>query len=444
MNAQNENSFANRRILVCDDETSVAAATARLLNRALGSECVTVHSADEAIEKLEAETFDALITDMAMPGRPGIELVREVVERWPRMPVMAMTGFANDFPFMDLMKEGAVDFVIKPFHGQELAAKFVRLFREHDAMQALLNDIDRLRQLNVAQALSERKYRSLFQYSMNGLVLVSPDTLDIEEANEAFFELLGKTREGFKLNTLDQILTSNDALRFKAALDHFRKTGHGTLAGFSLQVEEDEPIEVDASLSFVTLESGPMLMLMFKDMTEHRQMQQKLSDLATKDDLTGLYNYRMVFVELEVAIERAKREGQQAAFMFIDLDNFKKCNDTHGHQIGDELLKSVGQIIQNHIRGAADRGFRYGGDEFGVLLNGIGTDIAMKVADRIRAEFEHIEGYGTSMSIGVSPFEEGINGEEWLRRADAALYEAKNAGKNQVHLAIPETDAQKN
>lgn len=424
-----------RHILITDDDHAIAASTARVLTRSINCECTTVHSVDDAISAIEAGEFDALLTDMVMPERSGLELVREVVQRWPRLPIVVMTGCAEDFSYMDLMKEGAADFIPKPFNPEELAAKFVRLFREKDSMEQLLADLDRLRKLNVAQALSERKYRSLFQYGMNGMVLVSLEDLEIEEVNDAFFDLLGKPVDAPLPPTLSDMLDENDALRFRAALSHFRTTGQGTLAGLSFKTDETEPIVVDVSMSFVTLENGPMLMLMCKDVTEQREMQQKISDMATKDELTGLFNYRMLFVEIDAAIGRARYEQKSAALIYIDLDNFKTCNDTHGHQVGDTLLKSVGEIIQKHIRGAADRGFRYGGDEFAVLLSGIEVDIAMRVADRIRVEFDQIDGYGTSMSIGVAALEDDITGEEWLRRADAALYASKHAGKNQVSLA---------
>lgn len=432
MSASESHFDVKRRILVADDEEAFAAATARILTRQADFECSTVHSVDEAIQAIKANPYDLVLTDMRMPGRDGIDLVREVSRRWPQLPVVVMTGHAQDFPYMSLVEEGVADFVIKPFDAEELAAKLLRIFRERDQIATLLEDIDRLKKLSVSRALSEQKYRSLFQYSMNGMVLLNPTDLTVEEVNEAFSRLLDAEAEAIEGTSLVERMSENDALRFRAALEHFRTTGQGTLADIAIATETGDTALTDVSMSFVTLESGTMLMLMFKDVTEQREMQRQISDMATKDSLTGLFNHRMLFVELDAAINRCRRDGTAYTLMYLDLDNFKSCNDTHGHQTGDALLKSVGEIILNSIRGERDRGFRYGGDEFGVLFGGIGADVAAKVAERIRQDFDHSDSYGTSMSIGIAPLMDGMDANEWLRSADEALYAAKNSGKNSV------------
>jgi len=119
----------------------------------------------------------------------------------------------------------------------------------------------------------------------------------------------------------------------------------------------------------------------------------------------------------------------------MDLDNFKKCNDSMGHQTGDELLNSVGEIILKTIRTERDAAFRFGGDEFAVLLAGIGTDVAQKVGERIWVAFMNCECYGTSISIGIAELNGGMDVEDFVGAADGALYKAKAAGKNTICMA---------
>src|SRR5690606_8688919 len=102
------------------------------------------------------------------------------------------------------------------------------------------------------------------------------------------------------------------------------------------------------------------------------------------------------------SVRRAAADGVPLSLVMIDLDNFKRCNDTHGHQAGDELLRSLGALIQHSIRTATDEGFRIGGDEFAVLMHGADVETAAVVAERLRREFAGGEVHGTTLSIGVA------------------------------------------
>ena len=132
----------------------------------------------------------------------------------------------------------------------------------------------------------------------------------------------------------------------------------------------------------------------------------------------------------------AAEKGAPLALFMIDLDNFKQCNDTHGHQIGDLLLKNVGEVIKHSIRITAyDEGFRCGGDEFAVLLHDFCEGGTAVVANRMQEAFRAIERYGTSMSIGVAEFKPGMASRQLIEAADKALYEAKGQGKDTTAYA---------
>jgi diguanylate cyclase (GGDEF)-like protein len=135
-------------------------------------------------------------------------------------------------------------------------------------------------------------------------------------------------------------------------------------------------------------------------------------------------------------VASASEKGAPLALLMIDLDNFKRCNDTNGHQTGDTLLKSVGDVIKKSIRITAyDEGFRCGGDEFAVLLHNFSPSGFVVVAERMQHEFDKVERFGTTMSIGVAEYRPGMNSGELIEAADKALYAAKAMGKNAISYA---------
>ena len=120
------------------------------------------------------------------------------------------------------------------------------------------------------------------------------------------------------------------------------------------------------------------------------------------------------------------------------MDNFKHCNDTFGHQVGDQLLANVGGVIKSSIRTTiSDVGFRCGGDEFSVILDGTNLQGALVVAERMLEEFRNSETYGTSMSIGLAGLAPGMTPAKLIKQADTALYKAKAEGKDTVRTAKP-------
>jgi len=161
----------------------------------------------------------------------------------------------------------------------------------------------------------------------------------------------------------------------------------------------------------------------------------KMEELSITDSLTHLYNRRYFYRRLKEEMARAKRQKHPVSLLVVDLDNLKEYNDSHGHLKGDDALRGVAQAITNSIRQDVDNGFRYGGDEFAVILPYSDSDEAGEVAERIRKTFEDFSLEGTSLSIGLAEldFEEEV--DEFVTRADSAMYISKNSGGNRVHKA---------
>jgi diguanylate cyclase (GGDEF)-like protein len=158
-------------------------------------------------------------------------------------------------------------------------------------------------------------------------------------------------------------------------------------------------------------------------------------DLARTDGLTGLLNHRVFQEHLRDEIDRARRYGRSLAMILFDIDHFKTFNDTYGHQVGDEVLKMVSRTVRGVLR-RTDQAFRYGGEEFAILLPETALDNAVLVADRLRlkvAANKAVRNLSVAISLGVA----GYYGREetpeaFVKRVDDALYRAKETGRNRV------------
>ncbi len=161
----------------------------------------------------------------------------------------------------------------------------------------------------------------------------------------------------------------------------------------------------------------------------------ELKFLAETDNLTGFYNRRKIEELLRKEIERFRRYKNPLSVLFIDLDNFKKLNDTYGHQKGDEILRGVARLIERELR-KTDFVGRFGGEEFLVVLPETDAEGALKVAERIRRSVEKADFgvEGVTVSIGVTELKEGDTLETLFNRVDRAMYLAKERGKNRSEL----------
>ena len=170
----------------------------------------------------------------------------------------------------------------------------------------------------------------------------------------------------------------------------------------------------------------------YHTLTEKEKLEEEVRRLIITDDLTGLYNYRHFFKTLEAELTRMKRQKTFLSLLLFDLDNFKRYNDLKGHFEGDKVLRKVGEIVSRSIRFNVDSGFRYGGDEFAVILVGATVDQALPIAERIRSSIE-----GTfreiTVSLGLTEFRDHFDLERFVKSADEAMYIAKHAGGNRVY-----------
>ena len=174
---------------------------------------------------------------------------------------------------------------------------------------------------------------------------------------------------------------------------------------------------------------------------ELRKSEQRFRKLSLTDDLTGLHNSRHFFNQLKAEIERTHRYGHPLSLLILDLDNFKKYNDTLGHIAGDRILAKAGEILRESLR-KTDSAYRYGGEEFTVLLPETKGPEALHFAERIRQAFESQDltlpekkNLSVTVSVGVAQYETDEKLDAFIKRADGNLYTAKNEGKNRISFS---------
>ncbi|HEX7510426.1 MAG TPA: diguanylate cyclase [Chitinivibrionales bacterium] len=161
---------------------------------------------------------------------------------------------------------------------------------------------------------------------------------------------------------------------------------------------------------------------------------QQQEDLARCDGLTGLYNHRMFQEMLREEINRTRRYQRPLSLVMLDIDHFKKFNDTYGHPVGDEVIKMVARAIKTASR-TTDRAFRYGGEEFAVILPETPCEKGIIFAQRLRQNIEQdrsVQNLATTISVGIAGLKPDETPEAFIKRTDSALYNAKETGRNRV------------
>jgi diguanylate cyclase (GGDEF)-like protein/PAS domain S-box-containing protein len=307
--------------------------------------------------------------------------------------------------------------------------------RARDQAQEMVGD---LQEKEAALAESEERYRLILQHSPTGILHYDNDLI-ITYCNERFAEIVDAPQErlvGMDMRTLrDQRVLS----ALQTALD-------GTTATY----EGEYFATLSGKRIWISMSCSPLLgprqkreggIAIIEDITERWRDEQQLEYLAKTDALTDLQNRRSFMEVAEAELSRTIRHSGQLAVMMLDIDHFKSINDTHGHRVGDTVLRAFGKLCQQTLRPYDTMG-RVGGEEFAIVLPQTSRDQALVVGERIRQLVERTrlsQEHGLplhfTVSIGVAGLANpATNIDTLLSQADSALYEAKRAGRNQVAI----------
>lgn len=342
-----------------------------------------------------------------------------------------------------LMTEGD-----KAAFGMGIMVALFLLFVAFSALQTESSLLENFH-LRIRAVENEFRLRQILENSPIATRIADAETNQIMFANSGYATLLNATP--------DQVL-SIDPSRLYARPDEFTevteklRSGERTINQLTELRFPDKPEWVKwvlASYFQVEYQNRMAVLGWFYDITDRKQMEERTQDLAYHDPLTGLPNRALLLDRLHQAMAVAEREHKSLALLFIDLDRFKPVNDHYGHDIGDLLLKSVAERIQQTLR-QSDSVARIGGDEFIVLLPLVTSeqDVTM-VAENIRQALNHpfdINDYRLSIaaSTGIALYpDHATNSQQLLKHADIAMYCAKSVGRDAVEVYRPEMARQK-
>ena len=205
-----------------------------------------------------------------------------------------------------------------------------------------------------------------------------------------------------------------------------------------LRLWHREAMRIGAIMVALTLFVVATTLFLAREIGRRARAEERLEELATTDALTGLRNRRKFDAEIDLEWRRAARSGTPVALLMVDADHFKAYNDTFGHQAGDQVLVGIAICVSDSVRRAGDCAARFGGEEFAVLLPGLSTIEAFRIAETIRQKVEHwSEDPVSTVSIGVASMipAASLDWTDLIEAADKALYAAKANGRNQSVLA---------
>ena len=429
------------RVLLIEDNVADTELTVRELKRGgLDFEWRRVETEDDLRRACTEFEPTVVLSDFAMPrfdGRSALKVLRELK---PEVPFIFVSGTIGEETAIESLRSGANDYILKS-----------NLSRLPTAVKRALRDAEEgALKLETEEALRLRD--RAVEASVNPVLIVSATDpeMPIVYVNHAFEQVTGYSREDMigrncrLLQGTDRNQTELEKIRRaiaektdgRALLRNYRKDG--SLFWNMLYVTPVRDPRSNQVTHFVGVQH---------DITEIKRYQEELEHQANHDALTGLANRNLLRDRLEQGLRVAHRYGRACSVAFIDLDNFKLINDSLGHDVGDQVLKIVGERLAACIR-EGDTVARLGGDEFVLLVTEHGRDSGrLRVAQRVIAAIAQPfaidqREFKVTCSIGIASFpHDGADADTLLRNADTAMYRAKDLGRNTFQLYSAEMNA---
>jgi len=302
-------------------------------------------------------------------------------------------------------------------------------------------DISERRALQERFLESEERFRGIFESARDAIVSVGEDG-KVLLANRTAHELLGYDEDGIPGMEAIRLFPSRFADYWKEVSLYTSRRDPGHERGnIELPVLSKSGAEIPVQLTLAEkiVRGQRIQTAILRDISDRKALEEELRLQSITDPLTGLYNRRHFLALAAKEAERSTRNRIPFSVLLIDVDRFKQYNDAFGHLEGDKVLVALGEEIRKNFR-TMDTGFRYGGEEFLVLLPETSSAGAMVPAERMRIRFSEAvfrphpdeEPRNVTLSIGVAEFRPGISIDDLVRSADRAMYAAKNAGRNRT------------
>ncbi|MDR2730623.1 MAG: diguanylate cyclase [Treponema sp.] len=400
-----------KKIIAVDDNVENLTALKDTLKEVY--EVYPCRSAVKMFELLKHIMPDLVLMDVEMPEMNGFEAVKRLKsnEKFKHIPVMFLTVRDDVNSEIDGLSLGAIDYIHKPF----VAPLLLLRIKTHIAVI----DYQKIEVISIS-ALTAMKHVK------EGFTLVDTDN-NYLSSNPAMAKMLPEITKIKKGEPVFEVKNWPDEL----------KNNDYTSIELSITAGKTRYFRVSVSPVFIEKNTLKARIYLFTDITGDVHLMRELEKSACTDSLTGIYNRRH-FIELgNVDIKRAARINMSVYTAMLDIDFFKKINDTYGHAAGDAVLKNFADTVCNTIR-SYDLLGRYGGDEFIFLFMVNNETEVRKIVERIRESIGNSVTYydgneiKLTCSIGLAKFLENDTLETSVRKADEALYTAKHSGRNQI------------
>lgn len=409
--------------------------------RSDGNITVGASSSEEAFRLLGLREPDLIVLDNLLSSMLGIEVARTLKTRpeIAHIPIILMTDGSDEQARMDGLAAGLEEVLAMPIDGQELVLKVRNLL-----LAKIRADLTRTQTLLLEKELEERtksldQIHSAIDTSGDAVIWISRETMRVVAVNDIACSMLGYTRE--------EILGLCPTALFGCSLKKIKHEFDFAISGTERrETRETEFTRKDQSKVVVEVRryaenshGNWSIATLAKDISKRREIEERLYQLAYYDTLTGLPNRTLFYNSLERTLIRSEGTGLLVALLFIDLDYFKAVNDRFGHVVGDRLLAEVGTRLKMTAN-QADTVGRLGGDEFAMALLSTDNERAMIAAIELQGALGApflIGGHEISItvSIGVTFHRKWrYDAETLIKYADAAMYRAKQAGRNRVRL----------
>lgn len=430
-------------VLLIEAEAEDAAKILDELNSAPGDRFRVEAVADLSggLERLRSGGVTAILLGISSPGRHDLETLDKLLQAAPQVPILAVAGPDAEVQAKLAVQRGAQGYLLKNHADGNTLMRAVHSMMDRRAALAftLDNDIatatldsigrgvlrtDRLGIVTFLNRIGERmtgwSQMEAWGHPVSEVLRIVDSASGAEIPNA--MELMGKNETGATEHCMNCVLVSRDG--FRHGIENLLTVIHGR----------------DGEVAGAVFA--------FHDVSAARASSLELSRLAQHDSLTGLPNRILFNDRVMQAISIAKRQDKQLAVLFVDLDHFKKINDSLGHAVGDKLLRSVAERLVSCVR-RTDTVSRLGGDEFVILLSQVerGEDAAFSARKILRAlAAPHIvdnKSLDMHVSIGISTCpHDTVDAEGLVHKADTAMYQAKQLGRNNYQFYRTEMDAQ--
>lgn len=450
------------RILVVDDVVP----NVKILEAKLSVEyydVITAYNGPDALELASSKSPDLILLDVMMPQMDGFEVCQRLKKnpKTAHIPVVMVTALSEAADRVQGLEAGADDFLTKPVDDVALFARVKSLLR-----LKMMMDEFRLREatsldLGVMNSVEDETVPTIRgrilavddnDFSSQQLKQIYGDEYDLTiESNMEEAQVISRGGD-FDLAVVSLGSTSFDPLRFCSRVRTYEETRQLPILTLVDEADIDKLVKgLDLGVNDYVMRPIDKNELIVRTRTQvlRKQYQDRLRhnyhrsmELAVTDALTGLYNRRYMTNHLENLQNSAAQDFKPVSLLIMDIDFFKKVNDTHGHDVGDEVLKQFSSRMIKSVRGI-DLACRYGGEEFVVVMPDTDLAVALGVAERLRREIAEVPfkipssdlSLEVTCSIGVAMSGEKGSSEVLLKRADEALYQAKRDGRNRVVTA---------